>query len=50
MDTTATRELRRIPSRDVTALALLGAAVLTWRWVQFARCLKVGDEHGSPTE
>ena len=44
MDTTATRELRRIPSRDVTALALLGAAVLTWRWVQFARCLKVGDE------
>jgi lysophospholipase L1-like esterase len=37
-------DLRLIPARDVTALALFGAAMLTWRWIQFARCLKVGDE------
>jgi lysophospholipase L1-like esterase len=36
--------LRFNPARDVTALALFGAAMLTWRWLQFARCLRVGDE------
>lgn len=37
-------ELRVNPVREATALAVFGAAMLTWRWIQFARCLKVGDE------
>ena len=37
-------EFRLNPARDVTALALFGAAMMTWRWFQFARCLRVGDE------
>ena len=36
--------LRFNPARDITALALFGAAMVTWRWFQFARCLRVGDE------
>lgn len=36
--------LRFNPVRDVTALALFGAAVVTWRWLQFARCVRVYDE------
>jgi lysophospholipase L1-like esterase len=36
--------LRFKPLRDVTALALFGAAVLAWRWLEFARCLRAGDE------
>lgn len=36
--------LRFNPARDVTALALFGAAMVTWRWMQFARCLRIGDE------
>lgn len=35
---------RFVPARDVTALALFGAAMVTWRWLQFARCVRIGDE------
>lgn len=35
---------RFVPARDVTALAVLGAAMLTWRWLHFARCMRIGDE------
>ena len=37
-------ELRLNPARDVTALALFGAAMVTWRWFQLSRCLRVADE------
>ena len=40
-------ELRLNPARDVTALALFSAAMLTWRWFQFARCMRVGDQLAS---
>ena len=36
--------LRFNPARNVTTLALFGAAVVTWRWLEFARYLRVGDE------
>lgn len=36
--------LRFNPSRQVGAVALFGAAMVTWRWLQFARCLRVSDE------
>jgi lysophospholipase L1-like esterase len=36
--------LRFNPVRDLTALALFGTAMVTWRWLQFARCLRIGDE------
>ena len=35
---------RFYPPRDVTALALVGAAMVTWRWLHFARCMRIGDE------
>ena len=35
---------RFYPPRDVTALALLGAAMVTWRWLHFTRCMRLGDE------
>ena len=37
-------DLRPFSSRDVTALALFGVAFVTWRWAQFARCLRTGEE------
>lgn len=36
--------LRLNPARDVTALALFGAAVMTWRWIQFTRCLRIAED------
>jgi lysophospholipase L1-like esterase len=36
--------LRFSPARDVTALALFGAGLVTWQWLQFARSLRVYDE------
>jgi hypothetical protein len=36
--------LRFRPARDVTALALIGTALVAWRWAQFARYLRIGDE------
>ena len=36
--------VRFSPARNVTALALFGAAMMAWRWLEFARCLRVGDE------
>jgi lysophospholipase L1-like esterase len=37
-------DLRLNPARDLTAVAVISAALLTWRWFQFARCLRVGSE------
>jgi lysophospholipase L1-like esterase len=37
-------ELRLNPARDVTALALFAAGLVTWRWLQLARSLRVGGE------
>jgi lysophospholipase L1-like esterase len=38
--------LARLPPSGVAALALLGTALTAtaWRWAQFARCARIGDE------
>jgi lysophospholipase L1-like esterase len=38
--------LRFNPARDVTAVAVVAAAMVTWRWLQFARCMRIGDALG----
>jgi lysophospholipase L1-like esterase len=38
--------LRFHPARDLTAVAVLTAGMVTWRWLRFARLMRIGDALG----